>query len=301
MKRFLPLVILFSSFMVALVLAITACNIARKVRPMGRIRRPKFKSIPWLVMCATISVAFYFVVGIVASPSVALSYGGNYIEECIFDVDTLMMFAGVLYYFDMKVEAHPKVVFAGVAIAIAARTSCVLLQSIVSPRFPGILYIGGAATIVVAYRAVIHEQSDEPRAVVHARRIENKLSFLSRWASSLVPVVTLGLADPVAWSDGSPVLSQISAISLALLLLPAVVSVAQVISSRVLYLGKGFGVVVSFTGVKIVLQGMHSAGFPEVPVIESRTALAMILVSGAIVIAASHVKYVRSQDRDIES
>jgi tellurite resistance protein TerC len=119
----------------------------------ARGRDPSFKesaiwSIGWFLLALLAGV----VLAVVESPDRGLIYTTVYLIERSLSLDNLFVFLLLFAYFGVPYERRPRLLFWGIVAALAMRGVFILAGSELIEQFHVVIYLLGAALIVLAYR-----------------------------------------------------------------------------------------------------------------------------------------------------
>jgi tellurite resistance protein TerC len=123
------------------------------LRFFARGREPSFRegaiwSIGWLVL----SLLAAPVVWILGTADDAVVYTTVYLIERSLSLDNLFVFILLFAYFGVPVERRARLLFWGIVAALALRAVAILAGTALIEQFSFVLYILGAALLVLAYR-----------------------------------------------------------------------------------------------------------------------------------------------------
>jgi tellurite resistance protein TerC len=119
----------------------------------ARGREPSFKeavwwSVGWLVLSLAAAIPVYFIEG----SEDAVVYTTVYLIERSLSLDNLFVFILLFSYFGVPYDRRPRLLFWGIVAALAMRGVFILAGSELIEQFHFIIYLLGAALIVLAYR-----------------------------------------------------------------------------------------------------------------------------------------------------
>jgi tellurite resistance protein TerC len=119
----------------------------------ARGREPSFKeaiwwSVGWLVLSLAAAIPVYLLEG----GEDAVVYTTVYLIERSLSLDNLFVFILLFAYFGVPYERRPRLLFWGIVAALAMRGVFILAGSELIERFHVVIYLLGAALIVLAYR-----------------------------------------------------------------------------------------------------------------------------------------------------
>src|ERR687895_238020 len=119
----------------------------------ARGREPNFReaviwSIGWLVLSLLAAVPVWLLGG----SEDAVTYTTVYLIERSLSLDNLFVFLLLFAYFGVPYERRPRLLFWGIVAALAMRGAFILAGTELIERFHVVIYLLGAALIVLAYR-----------------------------------------------------------------------------------------------------------------------------------------------------
>ncbi len=139
------------------------------LRFFARGREPSLRegaiwSVGWLVLSLLVAP----VVWILGSSDDALIYTTVYLIERSLSLDNLFVFILLFAYFGVPVEHRARLLFWGIAAALALRGAAILGGTVLIEQFAFVIYVLGAALLVLAYRILrgVDENVDPDRNVM---------------------------------------------------------------------------------------------------------------------------------------
>ncbi|WP_309056744.1 TerC/Alx family metal homeostasis membrane protein, partial [Streptomyces sp.] len=238
-------------------------------------------------------------------------YTTAWLLEKSLSVDNLFVFAVIFGYFKVPRAYQHRVLFFGVIGALFFRGVFLTLGVAVVSRFTAILFVFAAILFYSTYK-LLREEDDtfDPgnsfavrllRKVVPVRDEYAGAKFFvkeagKRVATPLLAVVAaIEAADLIFAVDSVPAVLAVSddafivytSNAFAILGLRALYFMLSGLLDRFHYLNTGLAVILSFIGVKLILQASHKLISPAVPEIPSPISLAVIAVILATSVAFS--------------
>jgi tellurite resistance protein TerC len=280
----------------------------------ARGREPSFKeAVWWSVGWLALSLLAAVPVLILEGGEDAVVYTTVYLIERSLSLDNLFVFILLFSYFGVPYERRPRLLFWGIVAALAMRGAFILAGSELIERFHFIIYLLGAALIVLAYRiwkGVSENVDPDKNLMVRAVRKVFPVTgefhgghwFVKQDGKRHVTPLFLCLAaivfaDIAFAVDSIPAAFAITRDPLliwmgnvfALLGLRALFVLVESLVARFRYLDETIAVVLGLVGVKLLIEDFVKVG----PVVS----LGVIAVAFAIGIALS----VRADRRDPDS
>jgi tellurite resistance protein TerC len=119
----------------------------------ARGREPDFKeAIAWSIGWLVVSLAAALVVWAFEGGPDAVLYTTVYLIERSLSLDNLFVFLLLFAYFGVPYDRRPRLLFWGIVAALALRAAFILAGITLIERFHVVVYLLGAALIVLAYR-----------------------------------------------------------------------------------------------------------------------------------------------------
>jgi tellurite resistance protein TerC len=248
----------------------------------------------------------------------ALQFFAGWLTEYSLSIDNLFIFVIIMTSFNVPRVYQRQALLVGIVIALILRGIFIAIGAAAIQRFSWVFYLFGAFLVYTAVRLARggeHDASVENAAVRFAR---SRLNATDSWHGlrlfikegsrlSMTPmflvVLALGVADLIFALDSIPAIFGLTreaylvfvANVFALMGLRQLYFLLANLLQRLVYLSKGLGVILSFIGIKLVLQALRENDLPfindgkhvDVPEIPTLLTLAVIVVSLAITAAAS--------------
>jgi tellurite resistance protein TerC len=287
------------------------------LRFFARGREPSFRegvywSIGWLVvsLLAGVTLVFLDAHGV----DDAITYATVYFIERSLSLDNLFVFLLLFAYFGVPTEHRARLLFAGIAAALALRGLAILGGVALLQELHFFIYVLGVLLLVLAYRILrgVEDNVDPDRNVVVrlVRRIfpvasefHGKRWFVTeqgtRYATPLFVCLAAIVAADIAFAiDSIPAAFAITRDSVliwmanifALLGLRALFVLVEGLIRRFRYLDQTIAIVLGLVAVKLLIEDLYKAG----PVLT----LAIVFGAFAIGIVASLVADRRDPEAD---
>ncbi|MFF9205676.1 TerC family protein [Streptomyces sp. NPDC014986] len=267
----------------------------------------------WSGVWIGLAVLFGAVVFLVLGVTPGVEYTTAWLLEKSLSVDNLFVFALIFAYFKVPRAYQHRVLFFGVMGALVFRGVFLAAGLAVVSRFTAVLYGFAAVLFYSTYKIFREEEEFDPgrsfavrllRKVMPVREDYAGMRFFVREAGRrvatplLVVVAAIEAADLIFAVDSVPAVLAVSddpfivytSNAFAILGLRALYFLLAGLLDRFHYLGVGLALILSFIGVKLILQASHkliSADIPEVP---SLVGLAVIVVVLTVSVVLSVVR-----------
>nr|WP_197973120.1 MULTISPECIES: TerC family protein [Streptomyces] len=261
----------------------------------------------WSGLWVGLALLFGGVVFAVVGTTAGTEYTTAWLLEKSLSVDNLFVFAVIFAYFRVPRAYQHRVLFFGVIGALVFRAIFLSLGVAVVSRFTAVLYAFAAALFYSTYKLLKEEEeSFDPGNSFAVRALRRIVPVRDEYAGTrffvkeagrrvgtplLAVVAAIEAADLIFAVDSVPAVLAISddvfivytSNAFAILGLRALYFMLAGLLDRFHYLNVGLAIILSFIGVKLVLQASHKIISPAVPEIPSPVSLAVIVV----VLAAS--------------
>jgi tellurite resistance protein TerC len=263
----------------------------------------------WSGVWVGVSLIFALVVSLTLGGDAGVQFTTAWLLEKSLSVDNLFVFALIFGYFRVPRAYQHRVLFAGVVGALVFRGILLSAGVAVVSAFSAILFAFAAVLLYSAYKLLNGDDAGyDPNRSLAVRLLRKVLPVREEYAGAKFFVVEAGRRV------ATPLLAVLVAIEAADLVfavdsVPAVLGVSEdpfivyssnafaILGLRALYfllaglldrfhlLSKGLAVILSFIGVKLVLEAAHKTITTSVPEISSLASLTVIvLVLGASVL-----------------
>ncbi|MEU7103754.1 TerC family protein [Streptomyces sp. NPDC046215] len=300
---------LWAVFAVAVVVSLTVDLLAhRKAHVIG------FKeAVTWSGLWVGLALIFGAVVFLVLGTTAGTEYTTAWLLEKSLSVDNLFVFAVIFSYFKVPRAYQHRVLFFGVIGALVFRGIFLALGVAVVSRFTAVLFVFAAILFYSTYKLLKDEEETfDPgksfavralRKIVPVRDEYAGMKFFvteagKRVATPLLAVVAaIEAADLIFAVDSVPAVLAVSddafivytSNAFAILGLRALYFMLAGLLDRFHYLNVGLAIILSFIGVKLILQASHKMISSDIPEIPSPVSLAVIVT----ILAASVVLSMR--------
>ncbi|WP_308122343.1 TerC family protein [Streptomyces sp. TRM70350] len=294
---------LWLAFAVTVVVSLTVDLLAHRTAHVIRFK----EAAAWSGLWVGLALLFGAVVFAVLGTTAGTEYTTAWLLEKSLSVDNLFVFAVIFAYFKVPRAYQHRVLFFGVIGALVFRAIFLSLGVAVVSRFTAVLYAFAAALFYSTYKLLKgEEESFDPGKSFAVRALRKIIPVRDAYAGErffvreegrrvatplLAVVAAIEGADLIFAVDSVPAVLAISddafivytSNAFAILGLRALYFMLSGLLDRFHYLSVGLAIILSFIGVKLVLQASHKIISPAVPEIPSPVSLAVIVV----VLAAS--------------
>ena len=298
---------------------------------LGHARRPH----PPTAAEAARWTLFYVGLAAIFGVGIWLTNGGGYAQEFYagwamewsLSVDNLFVFILILKAFRVPRENQQKALLFGIVIALLLRLVFILLGAALVARFSWVFFIFGVWLLWTAFSQVKEtatgggedEEYEENAFIRVVRRvlpitdgfIGDRMLYRHGGRTYLTPlfvvVLALGSADLMFAFDSIPAIFGITSQAFlvfacnvfALMGLRQLFFLVDALLGKLVYLGYGLGVILSFIGIKLILEALHANKLPFInggrgvewaPEISVSVSLGVIVVTLMITVIASLVR-----------
>ena len=299
---------LWAAFAVTVVVALAVDLLAHREAHVIEFREAAAWSGAWVGLALVFGVVVFLVLG--TTPGV--EYTTAWLLEKSLSVDNLFVFALIFAYFKVPRAYQHRVLFFGVMGALVFRGVFLAAGVAVVSRFTAVLFVFAAILFYSTYKILKgEEESFDPgksiavrllRKVMPVRDEYAGMKFFVREAGKrvatplLAVVAAIEAADLVFAVDSVPAVLAVSdsafivytSNAFAILGLRALYFLLAGLLDRFHYLSKGLALILSFIGVKLILQASHKLFSTSIPEIPSPISLAVIVTILAIVRCTEH-------------
>jgi len=255
-----------------------------------------------LAVCFAVFMSFYF----------GVSYGGQfvagYITEYSLSVDNLFVFLVLMTSFAVPATLQHRVLLVGVVIALVLRAILIVIGAELISRFAGVFYLFGAFLFFTAWKVwTSHDAEPDPQGNGLVRYVSRRFAVSPHYDGSrlltkvagkrmLTPLalvmIAIGTTDVLFALDSIPAVFGITqqayivfaANAFALMGLRQLYFLLQGLMARLRYLNYGLAIILSFIGVKLILEAVHettSLGVPLIPIW-----LSLLIIIGVLSVTA---------------
>lgn len=265
----------------------------------------------WSGVWVGLGLVFGAVVFLVLGVTPGVEYTTAWLLEKSLSVDNLFVFALIFAYFKVPRAYQHRVLFFGVMGALVFRGIFLAAGVAVVSRFTAVLFAFAAVLFYSTYKILQEEEGGfDPgksiavrllRKVMPVRDEYAGMKFFVREAGKrvatplLAVVAAIEAADLIFAVDSVPAVLAVSddafivytSNAFAILGLRALYFLLAGLLDRFHYLSKGLALILSFIGVKLILQASHKLFSSSVPEIPSPVSLAVIVTVLAVSVALS--------------
>ena len=257
----------------------------------------------------------------------AQEFYAGWAMEWSLSVDNLFVFILILKAFRVPRENQQKALLFGIVIALLLRLVFILLGAALVARFSWVFLIFGVWLLWTAFSQIKEtatgggdEEEYEENAFIRVVRrvlpitdgfIGNRMLYRHGGRTYLTPlfvvVLALGSADLMFAFDSIPAIFGITSQAFlvfacnvfALMGLRQLFFLVDALLGKLVYLGYGLGVILSFIGIKLILEALHANTLPFInggrgiewaPEISVSVSLGVIVVTLLVTVIASLVR-----------
>lgn len=300
-----PLAWIATLGLIAGLLALDWALLERRGRPVGF-----GGAVRWSVFYISVAVLFGLGVGVVAGWDLGTQYFAGYVVEKSLSIDNLFVLVIIMSAFAVPAAQQPKVLTAGIGIALVLRAAFIVLGAALLATFSFMFLIFGLTLVATAIQLYRHRDEDpsvQDNAVVGAarrllpmtdryegNRVVTHVGGRRAFTPLLLALLAIGSSDLLFAFDSIPAVFGVTdhafivfaANAFALLGLRALYFLVAGLLDRLVYLSTGLAVILGFIGVKLVLEFAHLENH-AVPEISTGASLAVIAAVLAVTAAAS--------------
>jgi tellurite resistance protein TerC len=281
-------------------------------------RRPHIPSMPEAgrYLAAYVSLAVLFGIGVwfFSGGEYAAQYYAGWLTEYSLSVDNLFVFLIIMAKFGVPEKLQQTALMVGIVIALILRGIFIAVGAAAINQFSWIFYVFGAFLIYTAVKLVKEGNSDDDEFEENRflKWVEKRFRATKEWQGTkltvkldgtrvitpmLIIILALGTTDLLFALDSIPAifgLTQepflvLTANIFALMGLRQLYFLIGGLLKRLVYLGIGLAVLLSFIGVKLILHAAHVnelpfinggkpiAGAPEISITQSLSVIIAIL------------------------
>ena len=257
----------------------------------------------------------------------AQEFYAGWAMEWSLSVDNLFVFILILKAFRVPREYQQKALLFGIVIALLLRLVFILLGAALVARFSWVFFIFGVWLLWTAFSQIKEtatgggddEEYEENAFIRVVRRvlpitdgfIGDRMLYRHGGRTDLTPlfvvVLALGSADLMFAFDSIPAIFGITSQAFlvfacnvfALMGLRQLFFLVDALLGKLVYLGYGLGVILSFIGIKLILEALHANTLPFInggrgiewaPEISVSVSLGVIVVTLMVTVIASLVR-----------
>jgi tellurite resistance protein TerC len=241
-------------------------------------------------------------------------YGGEFfagwITEYSLSVDNLFVFVIIMSSFVVPKEYRQKVLSIGIVLALIMRGIFIMVGYEAITRFDWLFYVFGAFLIYTAWKLMAHKDEEEDEFKENAMlrlvkkflpatdkyegaRITTKVDGRRMVTPMLIVMVAIGTTDLLFALDSIPAIFGLTrepylvftANAFALMGLRQLFFLVGGLLDRLRYLSTGLAVVLSFIGIKLIVEALHQDGVawaPQIPILVSLAVIVGTLTTTAV-------------------
>ena len=298
---------------------------------LGHARRPHpptaAEAARWTLFYVGLAAIFGVGIWLTNGWLYAQEFYAGWAMEWSLSVDNLFVFILILKAFRVPRENQQKALLFGIVIALLLRLVFILLGAALVARFSWVFFIFGVWLLWTAFSQVKEtatgggedEEYEENAFIRVVRRvlpitdgfIGDRMLYRHGGRTYLTPlfvvVLALGSADLMFAFDSIPAIFGITSQAFlvfacnvfALMGLRQLFFLVDALLGKLVYLGYGLGVILSFIGIKLILEALHANKLPFInggrgaewaPEISVSVSLGVIVVTLVITVIASLVR-----------
>jgi len=240
----------------------------------------------WVMFYVACAVVFGLGVWYFADGRFAFEYFTGYITEYSLSVDNLFIFVIIMAAFRVPAIHQHRVLLVGIVLALVMRGLFIAAGAVLISRFSWVFYLFGALLIYLGWKQLRHQDSGEEYQENITLRMLCKLVPVTdeyhgskltvkrngkRWVTPMLAVmIAIGSADLIFALDSIPAIFGLTqepflvfaANAFALMGLRQLYFLIGGLLNKLVYLHLGLGVILSFIGVKLVLEALHENKLP---------------------------------------
>lgn len=298
---------------------------------LGHARRPHpptaAEAARWTLFYVGLAAIFGLGIWLTNGWLYAQEFYAGWAMEWSLSVDNLFVFILILKAFRVPRENQQKALLFGIVIALLLRLVFILLGAALVARFSWVFFIFGVWLLWTAFSQVKEtatgggddEEYEENAFIRVVRRvlpitdgfIGDRMLYRHGGRTYLTPlfvvVLALGSADLMFAFDSIPAIFGITSQAFlvfacnvfALMGLRQLFFLVDALLGKLVYLGYGLGVILSFIGIKLILEALHANKLPFInggrgvewaPEISVSVSLGVIVVTLMVTVIASLVR-----------
>ena len=298
---------------------------------LGHARRPHppaaAEAARWTLFYVGLAAIFGVGIWLTNGWVYAQEFYAGWAMEWSLSVDNLFVFILILKAFRVSRENQQKALLFGIVIALLLRLVFILLGAALVSRFSWVFFIFGVWLLWTAFSQVKEtatgggeDEEYEDNAFIRVVRrvlpitdgfIGDRMLYRHGGRTYLTPlfvvVLALGSADLMFAFDSIPAIFGITSQAFlvfacnvfALMGLRQLFFLVDALLGKLVYLGYGLGVILSFIGIKLILEALHANKLPFInggrgvewaPEISVSVSLGVIVVTLMITVIASLVR-----------
>ncbi|MBO3678668.1 TerC family protein [Streptomyces sp. NEAU-YJ-81] len=298
---------LWAAFAVTVIVSLAVDLLAHREAHIIGFKEAAAWSGVWVGLALIFGVVIFLVLG--TTPGV--EYTTAWLLEKSLSVDNLFVFALIFAYFKVPRAYQHRVLFFGVMGALVFRGIFLAAGVAVVSRFTAVLFVFAAVLFYSTYKILKEEEdSFDPGKSIAVRLLRKVMPVRDEYAGMkffvteagkrvatplLAVVAAIEAADLIFAVDSVPAVLAVSddafivytSNAFAILGLRALYFLLAGLLDRFHYLSKGLALILSFIGVKLILQASHKLFSNSIPEIPSPVSLAVIVTVLAVSVALS--------------
>lgn len=260
------------------------------------------KALSWVAFWIVLALAFNVGIYIFMGPQKAMEFLGSYVIEQSLSIDNLFLFIMVFSSFGIKAEFQRRVLNYGIAGAIVLRLIFIVLGVTIINMFHWVLYVFGAILVISGIKMLFKEDDGKDfknskvikvlgKIIPVTDQLEGQRFFVRKnkilYATPLFAILILiEFTDILFAIDSIPAIFSITTDTLivyssnifAIIGLRNLYFVLEMLHDKFQYVKYGVALILTFTGVKLLLLVFHL----NVP-IELSLATIFLILAGSIV------------------
>lgn len=273
-------------------------------------RRPSMREcLAWVACYVGLAALFGLGVVVLAGPRYGGEFFAGWITEYSLSVDNLFVFVLIMGAFAVPKAKQQTVLSVGIILALALRGVFIAVGAEAIARFDWLFYLFGVFLIYTAWKLLRHKGSGEDEEFHEnlVLRLVRRLGW--RWITPMVVVmVAIGTTDLLFALDSIPAIFGLTrepylvftANAFALMGLRQLFFLVGGLLDRLLYLSTGLAIVLSFIGLKLIVEALHQDGVAWAPQIPILVSLAVIVGTLTLTAVASLLKARRPEPADAD-
>lgn len=274
----------------------------------------------WVTLYVAVAVVFGVLVWVFAGGRFAGEFFSGYLTEYSLSVDNLFVFLVIMTAFRVPAMHQHRVLLVGILIALVLRSALIVAGAALISRFSAVFYLFGAFLMYTAYRTLRSGPTEDEdgeteeytenlvlrllrRVVPVTREYKGSRSFVResgrlRVTPMLIVIIAIGTTDVLFALDSIPAVFGLTTTpyvvfavnAFALMGLRQLYFLLGGLLRRLHYLPIGLAVLLSFIGVKLVLETVNDdwqpfqPGKQSIPVWVPSPLTSLLIVIGVLVV-----------------
>lgn len=256
----------------------------------------------WVIIYIVAAVAFGVLVFFWQGAQYAGEFFAGYITEYSLSVDNLFVFLVIMTSFAVPPVLQHRVLLIGIVIALILRTVLILAGAAVIARFSWVFLIFGVFLFWTAWKVWgSGDEEPDPEGNAFVKLVQKRMPTTTeyhghKWTTKidgrrvvtpmLLVVVAIGTTDLLFALDSIPAVFGLTneaylvftVNAFALMGLRQLYFLLNGLLDRLVYLNKGLAIILSFIGLKLVLEALHGSFHLPVPTIGTFVSLGFIVL-----------------------